>query len=248
LAVLVNGGSASASEIVSGAIQDHDRGIVVGQKTFGKGRVQSVLPLGEGTALKITTSKYYISSGRCIQKEDYLKWKNSAIISEYSLKDTTDSDDLMTEEDYFYQDLSKADSSLEKEEEKLPEYKTTGGRIVYGGGGIMPDIELKTDLMNKLEIELERKSMFFGFALDYASKHKDLPPDFIVTDKIVSEFKQYLKDHNFSYKTRSEEELETFEKQLENAHHKEEINAQLQSFRAILLKEKEADFEKSLTT
>src|SRR5205807_7988510 len=115
LVVLVNRGTASAAEIVSGAIQDHDRGLVVGESTFGKGLVQTVYPLGENTGLALTTAKYYTPSGRLIQRE-----YNG--VSLY---------------DYYYNHDDQTNSNVGKEI-KL----TDSGRTVYGGGGITPDVKI----------------------------------------------------------------------------------------------------------
>ena len=116
LVVLVNRGTASAAEIVAGAIQDHDRGLIAGETTFGKGLVQTVYPLSENTGLALTTAKYYTPSGRLIQR-DYSN------ISLY---------------DYYYNDRENGDASTANHEVKM----TDSGRTVYGGGGITPDVKI----------------------------------------------------------------------------------------------------------
>ena len=106
---LVSGSSASASEILAGAMQDADRGVIMGQRTYGKGLVQGTRPLGYGSYLKYTTAKYYIPSGRCIQAVNYSK--------------------------------RRSDGSVESVPDSLiSEFKTRGGRKVYDGGGIVPDV------------------------------------------------------------------------------------------------------------
>ena len=200
LIVLINGGSASASEIVTGAIQDHDRGVVLGMQSFGKGLVQSVRPMADGTALKITTAKYYIPSGRCIQKEYYLKSKSSSIISD-TLNYNPDEEDPW--------DFETTPSDTDTTEEK-PLYYTKGGRKVYGGGGIAPDVKFEPRKLKKLEFDLVSKGLFFEFAVHYVATHKGKlkSPDFEVTDDMLAEFKKFIKQKDFEYKSRAELILE----------------------------------------
>src|SRR5437016_998504 len=140
LVVLVNRGTASAAEIVSGAIQDHDRGLIAGETTFGKGLVQTVYPLSENTGLALTTAKYYTPSGRLIQR-DY----NG--VSLY---------------DYYYNREQEENSNAGKEV-KL----TDSGRTVYGSGGITPDIKLEPVKTAGLEASLLQKYAFFNSAQRY---------------------------------------------------------------------------------
>jgi carboxyl-terminal processing protease len=185
LVVLVNEGSASGSEIVAGAIQDWDRGVIVGDTTFGKGLVQSIMQMGEGAALKLTTAKYYIPSGRCIQKEELSK--NLSRHTEENLP---------------------SDSTQQKSDETKREFFTQGGRVVYGGGGIVPDMLVPAEILSPLEYNLLAKLALFDFAVHYTATHPKLPKDFEVDETMLSEFKQSLKTKNFSYQTASEAELE----------------------------------------
>src|SRR5207302_2140954 len=134
LVVLVNRGTASAAEIVSGAIQDHDRGLIVGETTFGKGLVQTVYPLSENTGLALTTAKYYTPSGRLIQRE-------YTGVSLY---------------DYYYNHEQEENSNAGKEV-KL----TDSGRTVYGGGGITPDVKIPAQKTSRFQDELLQHYAFF---------------------------------------------------------------------------------------
>ncbi|MCK4372510.1 MAG: S41 family peptidase, partial [candidate division Zixibacteria bacterium] len=156
LIVLVNEGTASASEIVSGAIQDWDRGLIVGAPTYGKGLVQQIFQIANdgSMALKLTTAKYYVPSGRCIQKPEIQAKRGSDSDLALDPDEAEESDSLaISEEEVFY---------------------TNSGRIVYGGGGIVPDIEIESDLYKPIEINLERKSLFFDFAIQYVADHPDV--------------------------------------------------------------------------
>jgi carboxyl-terminal processing protease len=146
IVVLVNRGSASAAEIVAGAIQDHDRGLIVGETTFGKGLVQTVYPLVENTGLALTTAKYYTPSGRLIQR-DY---------SNVSLYDY-----------YFNRNGNGDDSTGPSREVKL----TDSGRTVYGGGGITPDVKLDQQKSNHFQETLLQHYAFFNFAKRYTVTH-----------------------------------------------------------------------------
>src|ERR1039458_3731793 len=164
LVVLVNRGTASAAEIVAGAIQDHDRGLIVGETTFGKGLVQTVYPLSENTGLALTTAKYYTPSGRLIQR-DY------SSISLY---------------DYYYNDReNEADNA--NHEVKM----TDSGRTVYGGGGITPDVKIPPVKTNKFQDTLLEKYTFFNFAKHYVINHK-VNKQFEVDEAVMQEFRKFL--------------------------------------------------------
>ncbi len=169
LVVLVNRGTASAAEIVAGAIQDHDRGLVVGENTFGKGLVQTVYPLAENTGLALTTAKYYTPSGRLIQR-DYTG------VSLY---------------DYYYNREGENNGSREV---KL----TDSGRTVYGGGGITPDVKVSTPKTNRFQDSLLQHYTFFNFAKRYLISHK-ITRDFQVDDPLLLDFRKFLDEEKVPY-------------------------------------------------
>jgi carboxyl-terminal processing protease len=230
LVVLVDEGSASGSEIVAGAIQDWDRGVIVGASTFGKGLVQSIMQMKDGAALKLTTAKYYIPSGRCIQKPKLSK-------SFFS----------QTEEN------PPSDSTQQESDEAKKKFFTKGGRVVYGRGGIVPDVLVPPDKLSPLEYNLLAKLTFFDFAVHYTATHPKLPKDFEVDQTMLAEFKQSLKTKNFSYQTASEVELQKLkqtikeEGRLESTYSEERrtIPQVLTDLERLLKAQKENDLKES---
>lgn len=225
LAVLVNEGTASASEIVSGAIQDWDRGVIIGNTTFGKGLVQQILPQRNDTYLKLTVAKYYIPSGRCIQKPERAVRHNTV-------------EDMGVEED------QQPDTLVEAEKKEI--FYTKGGREVYGGGGIVPDIEITPEKMEPIGINLLRQSMFFNFAVSYLAEHPELAENFEVDDRILGEFKEYLKEKDFTYKSALELELEALKEKIEKSDQPGMFSGALEELEKATEKDKEDDFDKSL--
>ena len=155
---------------MAGAIQDHDRGLIVGETTFGKGLVQTVYPLAENTGLALTTARYYTPSGRLIQR-DY---------SNLSLYD------------YYY--------AREKEENNANhEVKLTdSGRTVYGGGGILPDVKLPAVKSNKFQDTLLQRYAFFNFAKRYVVGHK-ITQNFEVDDVVLQDFRKFLDEEKITF-------------------------------------------------
>ncbi len=172
IVVLVNRGTASAAEIVAGAIQDHDRGLIAGETTFGKGLVQTVYPLSENTGLALTTAKYYTPSGRLIQRE-------YTGVSLY---------------DYYYNDRENGDAAVGSHEVKM----TDSGRTVYGGGGISPDVKIPNPKTNKFEDTLLEKYAFFNFAKHYVINHK-VGKDFEVDEAVMQEFRKFLDEQKITF-------------------------------------------------
>ena len=184
LVLLVNQGSASASEIVAGAIQDWDRGLIIGKTTFGKGSVQTIFPLdNQGHALKLTTAFYYLPFGRCINK------KENGI---HGLKAIEESLDPNAEKDSLAKDTTVVDT-----------FHTNKGRKMVGGGGIIPDIDVELDALPWVVQVQERMAMYFKFAvkarpaLEKAGAKIDL--NWNVPDSLYEQFRDFcLKDTNFT--------------------------------------------------
>ncbi len=177
LAVLVNGNSASAAEIVSGAIQDLDRGVLIGQRSFGKGLVQSTHPVGYNSYVKMTSAKYYIPSGRCIQAVRY-------------------SSDGRAE--------AVADSLVN-------EFRTAGGRKVYDGGGIMPDIRTSPEYVSNFAVTLYLTGIIDDFGDDYMRRHYADKPDsrtFSISDADYDDFVRMVEGREVDYKSDSRRALE----------------------------------------
>jgi carboxyl-terminal processing protease len=174
LIILINGKSASASEIVSGALQDLDRAVIVGSRSFGKGLVQKPVDLTYNTQLKVTISRYYTPSGRCIQALDYAHKDKNGI-------------------------------ALRTEEKNYNTFKTRKGRIVYDGGGILPDLQLDETKMSPIAASLLKNDGIFNYATDYYFKNPNLGdqiPNFSNDD--YQNFKQFLKTQNVSFDTETE--------------------------------------------
>lgn len=163
MVVIVGPNTASAAEIVTGALQDHDRALVLGQPSFGKGLVQTVFPLTDHAGLALTTAHYYTPSGRLIQRD--------------------------------YSDLSIYDYFNHEDEPPASHaqvYYTDGGRKVYGGGGITPDVLFTPPKIDPIQQKLVERSVFFNFGEDYLQKHPDVPESFTVDDATLQQFKDYL--------------------------------------------------------
>jgi carboxyl-terminal processing protease len=195
LAVIVNRASASAAEIVAGAIQDLDRGVIVGQRTFGKGLVQTTRPLSYNAQLKITTAKYYIPSGRCIQALDYAHREADGSVG------------------YIPDSLIREYKTLKNK------------RTVRDGGGINPDIVAMPETLSRIAVTLFVRNLIFNYATEYVHKHDSIAPPkkFALTDKEYEDYVSYLQDKFFDYQTETEltfqklKDIDTREKYMENA-------------------------------
>lgn len=181
--VLINRGSASASEIVAGALQDLDRGVIVGERSYGKGLVQVARPLSYKAQVKMTTAKYYIPSGRCIQAVDFSNRNEDGSVG-------TIPDSL------------------------IKTFSTRSGRPVKDGGGIIPDVTVPSDMLNRFATELYMQNMIFDFATQYYWSNPRPPvlDSLKITENDLDQFTNFLAEKKFSYHTDSESILEELTK------------------------------------
>ncbi len=216
LVVLVNSGSASASEIVSGSIQDLDRGLVIGQRTFGKGLVQTTRPLSYNSQLKVTTAKYYIPSGRCIQALDYTHRNEDGSVG-------------------------KVPDSL------VSEFKTKSGRIVYDGGGVMPDFITEQQTLSSIAQSLISKYLIFDYATLYRQKHDSIgnSRNFRFSDQEYDEFVKWLSDKEYDYTTKSEKELEDLKKSAEKEKYFSAVTTEYDALKKKMMHDKNLDLVKN---
>ncbi len=184
LAVLINENSASASEIVAGAIQELDRGVIIGDRSYGKGSVQSVIGLPYDCKLKMTTAKYYTPSGRLIQKQH--DWTGG-------VREVMERPEKPEDEEIFY---------------------TRNGRKVYGGGGILPDIRIEGDTLGKYQAALRKAGMLFRYANKFRASNDSLPAGGIDRSAMMADFERFLEHEDFSYSTEPELLMDDVKKKL----------------------------------
>ena len=210
LAILVDGNSASASEIVAGAIQDYDRGVIIGTRTFGKGLVQNILPLSYNTQMKVTVAHYYIPSGRCIQEIDY---------------------------------SHKKDTTQAKNDTLGKPFKTLGGRTVYEGHGITPDVKVTRTPYATVTAYLYARNLIFDYANKFYSEHKtiDSAAAFQIDEATFQDFMKFVKEKNFTYTTESEKTIEKLKKTAKEEGYLEKIQPQIDLLEKNLAAEKAND-------
>lgn len=210
--VLTNSHSASAAEIVSGVIQDYDRGVLIGQRTYGKGLVQTTRELSFNTKLKITTAKYYIPSGRCIQAIDYSH--------------------------------RNPDGSVGKIPDSLKTaFKTKAGRVVYDGGGVLPDVVIEAQAPTPIAVSLTNKGLIFDYAVKYRHDHPTIKParEFRLTDAEYQDFVKWASDKDYDYTTQVEKDLGTLEASAKKEKYFDQIQDQLKALKTKVSHSKDAD-------
>lgn len=212
IAVLVSGGSASAAEILSGSLQDMDRAVIVGTRTYGKGLVQSIRDLSYGGNLKITTARYYIPSGRCIQAYDY-------------------------------RHLNPDGSAKTLPDSLTHLFHTRGGREVRDGGGIKPDVEVLSDTLPTIVIDLANHDALFDYCTHYVQTHPTIAPagEFKLTDAEYDELIEYVKEAKFTYNKRTEEVLDLLRDVAKREGYLEDSMSEFEALRSKLQGDLRAD-------
>ncbi len=221
LVILTNNGSASASEIVSGVVQDYDRGVLVGRRTYGKGLVQQTRPLAYNSQLKVTTGKYYIPSGRCIQAIDYSHRNDDGSVGKIP-------DSLKTE------------------------YRTTGGRLVFDGGGVNPDVEVIKDQYAPITYSLVNNDLIFEYATKYYYEHPEITDarEFEFTEEAYLTFTEWLKPKKYDYTTQVEKNIERLIASAKTEKYYNDIEQQIMDLQQATLHNKDQDlksFQKEIT-
>ena len=215
LVVLVSNSSASASEILAGALQDMDRAVVMGNRTYGKGLVQETRYVGYNNYLKYTTAKYYIPSGRCIQSRNYASMRNDGSV-------TTIPDSLRVE------------------------FRTRGGRKVYDGGGILPDVEIETEYVSRFAVLLYSMGYMDDWSDRYMQSHHNDVVDirtFSITDADYADFCSFIADKDVPYESATRRALKILEESLDKDQYTESLGGVVESLKAQLKDDKMSNMQ-----
>lgn len=208
--VLIDSGSASSSEIVAGALQDLDRAVIMGTRSYGKGLVQSIRPLPYNGQMKITTAKYYTPSGRCVQAIDYSNRNEDGSVGHIP--------DSLTNE-----------------------FKTASGRIVRDGGGITPDIEIKSPSYSRLVYSLVLGGVIDQYVIDFARRNASItvPEYYHYTDEDFEDFISFAKTQDFDYRSSAKTMFDRMKQELEEDGLAESMTAELDAMEKALEMDKE---------
>lgn len=214
IVVLVDANSASAAEIVAGVIQDYDRGILIGKSTYGKGLVQTLRPLSHNTQLKLTVSRYYIPSGRSIQKIDQGNQKEEKI-------------------------KEKINSDVPQEV-----FKTKAGRIVYEGSGITPDMEAEQLSLAPITVSLLKKGLIFDYATRFKAQYNRIAPAraFVFSDTQYRLFVAWLQDKDYAYTI--EPEIDELLQKAQDESYTDDIKKQITALKSQVQRQKMVDLQK----
>lgn len=222
--VLVNDDTASASEIVAGSLQDLDRAVVMGSNTYGKGLVQNARELPYNGSLKLTTAKYYIPSGRCIQEIDYKQRRKEAEI---------------------YRETGKRVSLKDSLQQQV--FHTAGGREVTEARGIKPDVEVKHDTIANIVAYIATDDALIDWGTEYVQKHPTIPPvkDFAITEEDFADLKKKLHDTNFKYDQLSEKRLSDLKQTAKFEGYYEDAKEEFDALEAKLTHNLDRDMERN---
>ena len=214
LVILINGSSASASEIVAGALQDLDRAVIVGQRSYGKGLVQQTFNLPYNSLVKITVAKYYTPSGRCIQALDYTHKDQNGVAEKF------------------------ADSTMKA-------YLTRGGRTVYNGDGIYPDLMISPVTYHSITQALLSNNLFFNYANQYRGTHKEIGDvkSFQLNDSDYQAFLASIKGKDYSYTANTEKLLAKLNSEAEKENRLANVKADLDALKEKLLLSKKSELD-----
>ena len=211
IVVLVNGASASASEILAGALQDRDRAVVMGQRTYGKGLVQGTRPVGYNGMLKYTTAKYYIPSGRCIQSRNF-----------------------------------KSGGATMVPDSLISEFRTAGGRKVYDGGGIVPDVKIEAEYVSRFALTLYAMGYMEDWADEYMRKHMHDNIDvrtFSLTEEDYADFCRFIEERDVPYESETRHALEALEKAAKNDRYDESLDEAIATLKVLIKDDKMSNME-----
>jgi carboxyl-terminal processing protease len=211
IVILVNGASASASEILAGALQDTDRAVVLGQRTYGKGLVQGTRHVGYNGYLKYTTAKYYIPSGRCIQSRNY-----------------------------------KSGGATMVPDSLISEFRTAGGRKVYDGGGIVPDVKIEPEYVSRFALTLYAMGFMEDWADEYMRKHMNDTVDvrtFSLTDEDYADFCRFIEERDVPYESETRHAREALEKAAKSDRYDENLNEAIATLKSLIKDDKMSNME-----